>query len=97
MNLLALPMRMIIRQGRWVARGAGVAMAGLVFEALRRHESIMLPGMDAPYEVASTDPYIGAALAYIIVTKLVRSVIDRFVRAASSHVARIRSGDWFGR
>jgi len=89
MNLFAYPIRMALRYGRWMARGAGVAMAGLVFAAVERRETIRLPWMDSPHEVGIADPYIGAVVAYVVTVKLLVLVMMRFYGAAQQHMRNL--------
>jgi len=90
-----MPIRFLVRQGRWFARGAGVLMAGLVFEALHRNELIQLPGMTEPYEVGLADPYWMPVVAYVATTWLLKRAINLCIREAGSHVQRISRGGWF--
>lgn len=97
MWILRLPARFLIRQGRWFARGAGVVVAGVVFEYLRRNEAVQFPGMAEPYTVGVTDPYWMPVVAYVVVTWSIKRVINMFVREAGQHMQRLSRGDWFRR
>jgi len=90
LNLFALPIRFALRYGRWVARGVGVAVAGLVFAGVDRRDTITLPGMEAPYEVGATDPYIAFAVVYVVTVRLLISLMMRFHGAAQQHLANLR-------
>lgn len=97
MWLLRMPVRFLIRQGRWFARGAGVVVAGVVFEFLRRNDTVQLPGMTEPHEVGVTDPYWMAAVAYLAITWSIKRIINMFVRETGHHIQRLSRGDWFKR
>ena len=90
MNLLAFPIRMALRYGRWMARGAGIALAGLMFAAIERHEVLNIPWVDEPYEVGVTDPYIAAVFTYVVTVRVLIGVMMRFHGAAREHLARLR-------
>ncbi|MEQ8665574.1 MAG: hypothetical protein RIC16_07595 [Rhodospirillales bacterium] len=90
MNLLAIPIRMALRYGRWMARGAGLTVAALMFAAIDRRDELNVPGMDQPYEVGVTDPYIAAVVVYVVTVKVLIGVMMRFHGAAQDHLARLR-------
>lgn len=90
--LLAMPVRFALRYGRWMARGAGVAMAALFFSAIERRETLQLPWMDEPYTVSTIDPYIAGALAYIITVRILISLMMRFYGAGQT-IVRDLMGD----
>ncbi len=81
---------MAVRYGRWMARGAALTMAGLMFAAIERREAILLPGMTEPYEVAAIDPYLAGAMTYIIVVRVLFMLMARFQGAAQRHLANLR-------
>lgn len=90
--LLSLPVRFALRYGRWLARGAGVAMAGLLFAAVERRETIDVPWMDEPYVVGIVDPYIAGALAYFVTVRILIKLMMRFYGAAQTLVRNLRDG-----
>lgn len=95
MNLFNLPLRLLARQGRWFARGAGIVVAGAVFEFLRRQDQIQLPGMGGAYEVGPFDPYWVGTLAYLVVTGVLKRILRTLVKEAGSHIQRVSRGEWF--
>lgn len=90
MNLLAFPVRMMLRYGRWMARGVGLAAAGLFFAAVERRETVQLPWMDEPYAVGIADPYIAAALAYVVTVRVLIALMMRFYGAAQEYLRYLR-------
>ena len=95
MNLLNLPLRILARQGRWFARGAGILAAGIVFEFTRRHDLVQLPGMSEPYEIGPVDPYWMSAVSYLAVTWFLKKILRAFIREVGTHIGRVSRGDWF--
>lgn len=88
--LLSIPIRFALRYGRWMARGAGLAMGGLMFAAIERRDSITLPWMEEPYEFGVADPYIASVVAYIITVRVLVGVMMRFYGAAQDFVRQVR-------
>ncbi len=95
MGLLNLPLRFLGRQARWFARGAGVVVAGGVFEFLRRHEALHVPGIAEPYEIGATDPYWISVVAYLTTTWIIKRILGVLLQEARSHIQRVSRGGWF--
>lgn len=95
MRLFNLPVRFLIRQSRWVARGAGIAVSGAVFEILRRRDVLELPGMNEPYEIDSFTPYWIAGVAYVVAVGMIKRIFGVLFREAGQHIQRVSRDDWF--
>ena len=89
--LLSIPVRFALRYGRWIARGVGIAMAGLMFTAVERRDTIELPWLDEPHVVGAADPYIASAIAYILTVRILIKVMMRFYGGAQAFVRNLRA------
>ncbi len=92
MWLLKLPLMFALRQSRWLVRLFAIGAAMLTYRVLQGLDVVQLPGMEQPYEVGSVDPYIAAALVYLVVSRGLRKLTSGMVGRVGQGFDRLRGG-----
>ncbi|HBC06801.1 MAG TPA: hypothetical protein DC046_04370 [Rhodospirillaceae bacterium] len=88
-------MRQVMRYGRYVAWTVAAAAAAGLYGILSVRKEITLFGGEA-HVIEWWEPYVWPPVAFVIVSRVLRMVLNRFAGAANAHMARLRRGDIFG-
>ncbi|MBT3557712.1 MAG: hypothetical protein HOC63_01080 [Rhodospirillales bacterium] len=82
-----------LRQIRWVIGFVAFGAASVVFKILSAQDMIMLPGMEEAYQVDTTDPYIAAAIVFLVISRSLKKISNRFITNVGAGFDRLRSSD----
>jgi hypothetical protein len=93
MWIIKFVLMFLLRQVRWVVAIIAIGGATLIFRLLQGREEILLPGMEQPYELGSVEPYIAAAVVYLLISRTLKKFTARFLTEVSEGFDRLRSGD----
>lgn len=82
-------LRRLVAYGRWLALAAAMAVAGGVYGVLSTRDEIALFG-GAPHVIEWWEPYVWPAVAFVVVGKVLRLLLNRVVGAAGDTLNRLR-------
>lgn len=82
-------LRRLVAYGRWLALAAAMAAAGGVYGVLSSRDEIALFG-GTPHVIEWWEPYVWPAVAFTVVGKALRMVLNRAVGAAGETLNRFR-------
>ena len=82
-----------LRQIRWVIGFVAFGAASIAFKILSAQDMIMLPGMEDPYQVDTTDPYIAAVIVFLVISRILKKISNWFITNVSEGFDRLRSSD----